>query len=43
MSESQQTILTKAIKAIQDCEAVEGMPFSVSQEVIKLLFELKVA
>jgi len=43
MSEEQQTILTKAIKAIQDCEAVEGMPFSVSQKVIKLLFKLQVA
>ena len=42
MSEEQQVILTKAIKTNQDCEAVEGMPFSVSQEVIKLLFELKV-
>ena len=42
MSESQQNIIEKVLKVINDCEAVEGMPYSVSKELKTLVRELQV-
>lgn len=40
MNKEQMDLISKALKVVKDCEAVEGMPLSTSKELIVLLNEL---